>query len=473
MKNDILTEKLRYYAERGNIEMNRCIEIAHAADAAILEHSRSREISSLSLAMVRCCGSDEDEAAYFRCAVDSLLQEKWGADAHNSAVLTGLMDMAYREILNADSADVEEAVSEDDEEAFFDKFAILDERYVENNVQESANDVRVGDLGPAMLPPTDANMPQAIGNRIQELSESHRFLRADRKGAIENLEFCELAGTLDGMDEIRDDQITLLVKEIERLRSLIEENSHSSYLDEYLLDLIKMKSAATTELEFEKSAEIETQIFKHFGQTLAKMAGQVGMLSREIQEAKDRRLDTDRIPTELPAQNFDPVSNFTPDTKKEPSQSGNHVIDRQTFLSASRKIVNKFCCLVEDTRFLPIFDAGMINCIGLSKDKIRACIEFLAQDAIAHPNDHPPDVLQYLRSVYMMIADFQEIDKDDELIVQWINSSKRCAPYRFEPGTKLLKKDTITRPDYLLMIEFRDKYSSRSLDEKCKSVLRY
>lgn len=101
MNKDILTDKLRDFAERGNIEMERCIEIAQAANDAIIVQSKGGDLTQMATAMLRCCGADEDEAAYFRCAVDSLLQEKWRAKPKDSAVLTGMMNMTYQGLVDA------------------------------------------------------------------------------------------------------------------------------------------------------------------------------------------------------------------------------------------------------------------------------------------------------------------------------------------------------------------------------------
>jgi len=119
MNDDILTEKLLYYSQHGNIDMERCVEIAQAANDALVEHSRGGKIPQLAAAMVRCCLNDEDEAAYFRCAVDSLLQEKWGATPKDSAVLTTSMDMTYQGIWKAlgdenEELDEPEPSNEDD-----------------------------------------------------------------------------------------------------------------------------------------------------------------------------------------------------------------------------------------------------------------------------------------------------------------------------------------------------------------------
>lgn len=101
MDNDILTYKLRYYADRGNIELERCVEIAQAANDAIVEQSKGKGLPEVAAAMFRCCGRDEDAAAYFRCAVDSLLQERWGANERDSAVFTVAMNSGYEEILTS------------------------------------------------------------------------------------------------------------------------------------------------------------------------------------------------------------------------------------------------------------------------------------------------------------------------------------------------------------------------------------
>jgi hypothetical protein len=96
MIHDPLTKKLRHYAELGNIDMERCVYIVQAAQDALVEHSRGGDITGLAVAMARCCGRDPDEAAFFRCAVDSLLQEKWSAKPKDSAVLTSAMDAEYQ-----------------------------------------------------------------------------------------------------------------------------------------------------------------------------------------------------------------------------------------------------------------------------------------------------------------------------------------------------------------------------------------
>ena len=99
MNNDILTDKLLHFAQLGNIEMDRCIEIAQAANDAIVEQSKGKGLPEVAAAMFRCCGSDEDEAAYFRCAVNSLLQERWGAKEKDRAAFTFVMNSSYEGLL--------------------------------------------------------------------------------------------------------------------------------------------------------------------------------------------------------------------------------------------------------------------------------------------------------------------------------------------------------------------------------------
>jgi|GEM_PF-3393192 len=88
-------EKLRYLADNGNIGTNRCIEIAKAADAATAEYAAKQDMNQFAAAMNHCCGKDPDEAAFYRAAVDSILQEKWRAKPKDSAVLVTSLDMAY------------------------------------------------------------------------------------------------------------------------------------------------------------------------------------------------------------------------------------------------------------------------------------------------------------------------------------------------------------------------------------------
>jgi hypothetical protein len=93
--------KLQYYIEHGNIGRERCIEIAQAAEEAIAAHSKSRDMKELGLAMQHCCAFDPDEAAFFRAAVDFVLQTKWGANPKDKAVLIVCMDQQYAQICHA------------------------------------------------------------------------------------------------------------------------------------------------------------------------------------------------------------------------------------------------------------------------------------------------------------------------------------------------------------------------------------
>jgi hypothetical protein len=105
-------EKLQFMVEQGNIRRERCIEIARAAEVAIEEHSKSREMPQLAASMARCCGSDEDEAAFYCCAVDMVLAEKWGTAETDRAVFIGLLKTTYQGIWNA-------LRDEQDDEPFF------------------------------------------------------------------------------------------------------------------------------------------------------------------------------------------------------------------------------------------------------------------------------------------------------------------------------------------------------------------
>jgi hypothetical protein len=81
--------------ERGHIQRDRCSEIIEAADEAITECNNGGEIAQLGGAMARCCGTDEDEAAFYRCAVDVILLDKWGAPEEDRATIIGLMNVTY------------------------------------------------------------------------------------------------------------------------------------------------------------------------------------------------------------------------------------------------------------------------------------------------------------------------------------------------------------------------------------------
>jgi hypothetical protein len=91
----MLTKKLREYANMGNLYPQKCQHIADCAYAAIIEHSKTYDTMSLAEAMLRCCDVDKDEAAYFRLAVDSILEEKWGAKEQDRAVVVSLMNQVY------------------------------------------------------------------------------------------------------------------------------------------------------------------------------------------------------------------------------------------------------------------------------------------------------------------------------------------------------------------------------------------
>ena len=93
--------KLQYYIEHGNIGRERCVQIAKAAEDAIAVHAKSLDMKELGLAMLHCCAFDPDEAAFFRAAVDFVLQEKWGANPKDKAVLIVCMDQQYAQICNA------------------------------------------------------------------------------------------------------------------------------------------------------------------------------------------------------------------------------------------------------------------------------------------------------------------------------------------------------------------------------------
>ena len=93
MDNRIPRAKLQLLMESGNIGRDRCLEIMGAADEAITESNNGGEIAHLGAAMARCCGADEDEKAFYRCAVDVILLEKWGAPEEDRAALIGFMNI--------------------------------------------------------------------------------------------------------------------------------------------------------------------------------------------------------------------------------------------------------------------------------------------------------------------------------------------------------------------------------------------
>jgi len=277
MNDDILTEKLRFYAEHGNIDMARCVEIAQTAQDALVDHSLGGEMPKLAAAMVRCCGADEDEAAYFRCAVDSLLQERWGAKPKDSAVFTGLMDMAYQGIwdaLRAGQAD------EDDE---------LD-----------SPDCEQPDAASHDTPILSFNDLDLSGwtafDEIKLRTEFHDGLREKREAALDSLEFEEFVRISNEMDDLRNDQIERLIAEIQKLQSPAKVSNAYMPLDEDLQALILKKSEATLALEFEASAEIETLIYESFGRTIARLEGEITML-RENAPDRNRPGDSRHAPT--------------------------------------------------------------------------------------------------------------------------------------------------------------------------------
>lgn len=110
--------KLQFLIENGNIEENRCAEIIREAELALIDQSNGGEMSEFVAAMVRCCGPDEDESAFFRCALDVLLLEKWGAKERDRAGLIGLLNMGYQNVwstLRTDDDDLEQDGESDDE----------------------------------------------------------------------------------------------------------------------------------------------------------------------------------------------------------------------------------------------------------------------------------------------------------------------------------------------------------------------
>lgn len=207
MSDEILTEKLRYYARHGNIDIERCVQIAQAANGALVEHSRDGRIPRLATAMVRCCLNNEDEAAYFRCAVDSLLQEKWGATPKDSAVLTTSMDMTYQGIWKAIGHGNEKLDEED------------------TSIEEDACDwehISVSPFG-------DFKVSDSITlDDIEQLTKTHDGLRPQRREAMETMEFEEFVSITDQMDGLRNQQIQGLIDVIQDLQSTSKKSAVTS-----------------------------------------------------------------------------------------------------------------------------------------------------------------------------------------------------------------------------------------------------
>jgi hypothetical protein len=95
------SQRLQYLIEHGNIERDRCIQIGKAAEAAMNAHAKSRDMHELAQAMLRCCGTNPDEAAFFRAATDFVLGEKWQANPKDIAVLITCMNLQYKELCKA------------------------------------------------------------------------------------------------------------------------------------------------------------------------------------------------------------------------------------------------------------------------------------------------------------------------------------------------------------------------------------
>lgn len=132
--------------------------------------------------------------------------------------------------------------------------------------------------------------------------------------------------------------------------------------------------------------------------------------------------------------------------------------ERQALVKKANLIVRKYTLILE--RGLVIMDEDYLP---VSKDALRNCIEFMAIDAINHPEEHIENEVGILRNLYIGVSDFQKIDQDDRLIVEYINTSERMRPYR-RPGM-IAGNETKSRPDYRLMSEFSFKYMQRSCVE--------
>lgn len=138
--------------------------------------------------------------------------------------------------------------------------------------------------------------------------------------------------------------------------------------------------------------------------------------------------------------------------------------DRPSLKSSPREIVYDFADVLGQLN-LPVLDARLLP---HPKAEIYTAFEFyMAQlAAMAKYSGDSREELKKVRTLYVMISDFQDIDPEDRQLVNEVNAGPRFAKFRTREGLAGEFATKQEEDDFMLLSNLQNKYSLRASKEQ-------